>query len=155
MKRELAIKFEEETEEERRARLERKLTSKEKCEAILSTIEWKLREVEEDIRRRADPKKIIGYHLSPTMILLDLAKKECLTNPDRIPPRPKTYRTVVTPGFKALPLEVQKQAIYEFEEQYAEHPRRELFVLLGGKVWAKFDKYPEGLVLTFLLPSEW
>jgi len=65
------------------------------------------------------------------------------------------YEVVATPGFMALPMETQSAAVEEFLREYEAHPRKEFFTLLGGKVWAKFDVYPWGRVLTFLLPEEW
>jgi len=65
------------------------------------------------------------------------------------------YEVVATPGFMALLRETQSAAVEEFLREYESHPRKEFFTLLGGKVWAKFDVYPWGKVLTFLLPEEW
>jgi len=65
------------------------------------------------------------------------------------------YEVVATPGFMALSREAQTKAVEEFLREYEAHPRKEFFTLLGGKVWAKFDVYPWGRVLTFLLPEEW
>jgi len=65
------------------------------------------------------------------------------------------YEVIATPGFMALPLSDQSATVEEFLREYEAHPRKEFFTLLGGKVWAKFDVYPWGKVLTFLLPAEW
>jgi len=65
------------------------------------------------------------------------------------------YEVVATLGFMALSREAQTTAVEEFLREYEAHPRKEFFTLLGGKVWAKFDVYPWGKVLTFLLPAEW